>query len=41
VPTRSAKKKQALLDAGADDVVVTSEEDLVQRVKEITGGKGV
>jgi NADPH:quinone reductase-like Zn-dependent oxidoreductase len=38
--TRSAKKKPQLLSAGADHVVVTKEEDLVTRVKEITGGKG-
>jgi NADPH:quinone reductase-like Zn-dependent oxidoreductase len=39
--TRSADKKQRLLDAGAAHVVVTDEEDLVTRVKEITGGAGV
>lgn len=38
--TRSASKKQALLDAGADHVIVTNEEDLLARVMEITGGKG-
>jgi NADPH:quinone reductase-like Zn-dependent oxidoreductase len=38
--TRSASKKQALLDAGADHVIVTNDENLVERVKEITGGKG-
>ena len=38
--TRSATKKQGLLDAGAHHVIVTGEEDLVTRVKEITGGKG-
>jgi NADPH2:quinone reductase len=38
--TRAACKKQALLDAGADEVIVTTTEDLPARVKEITGGKG-
>jgi NADPH:quinone reductase-like Zn-dependent oxidoreductase len=39
--TRKQNKVQALLDAGADHVIVTSEEDLVSRVQEITGGVGV
>ncbi|MFE0454138.1 zinc-dependent alcohol dehydrogenase family protein [Streptomyces sp. NPDC058914] len=39
--TRDAGKKQALVDAGAAHVIVTDEEDLVARVKEITGGAGV
>ncbi len=38
--TRSAEKKQALLDAGADHVIVTDEEDLERRVHQITGGRG-
>ncbi len=38
--TRSATKKQALLDAGFDYVIATDEEDLVKVVKEITAGKG-
>jgi NADPH:quinone reductase-like Zn-dependent oxidoreductase len=38
--TRAAAKKQGLLDAGADHVIVTSTEDLPGRVKAITGGKG-
>ena len=38
--TRSASKQQALLDSGADHVIVTSKEDLGSRVKEITGGRG-
>lgn len=38
--TRTAAKKQALLDAGADYVIVTDEENLSQRVMEITNGKG-
>ncbi|MGW7267489.1 zinc-dependent alcohol dehydrogenase family protein [Streptomyces sp. NPDC054842] len=39
--TRTAGKKQRLLDAGAAHVVVTDEEDLPARLKEITGGTGV
>ena len=38
--TRSSKKKSILKEAGAAQVIVTEEEDLVARVKEITGGKG-
>lgn len=38
--TRGAKKKQILLDAGADHVIVTDEEDIVSRVREITDKKG-
>lgn len=38
--TRTAAKKDELLALGADHVIVTEEEDLVARVKEITGGKG-
>jgi NADPH:quinone reductase-like Zn-dependent oxidoreductase len=38
--TRTAKKKRELLELGADHVIVTDEEDLPARVKEITGGKG-
>ena len=38
--TRAQSKKSALAQAGADHVIVTGEEDLVARVKEITGGKG-
>lgn len=38
--TRGAAKKQALLDAGADHVIVTGEEDLPRRVREITDGGG-
>ena len=38
--TRTAAKKEKLLALGADHVIVTDEEDLVARVKEITGGKG-
>ncbi|WP_394618703.1 zinc-dependent alcohol dehydrogenase family protein [Lentzea sp. JNUCC 0626] len=39
--TRDASKRQRLLDAGAAHVIVTSDEDLPTRVKEITGGEGV
>jgi NADPH:quinone reductase-like Zn-dependent oxidoreductase len=38
--TRTQAKKAALTQAGADHVIVSGEEDLVARVKEITGGKG-
>jgi NADPH:quinone reductase-like Zn-dependent oxidoreductase len=38
--TRTSLKKKEILALGADHVIVTEEEDLVARVKEITGGKG-
>lgn len=38
--TRTAVKRQALVDGGASHVVVTDEEDLAARVMEITGGQG-
>lgn len=38
--TRGAGKKQFLLDAGADSVVVTDEHNLVKKVLESTGGSG-
>lgn len=38
--TRTSAKKQALLDHGADHVVVTQDEDLVERVQTITGEAG-
>ncbi|WP_345814807.1 zinc-dependent alcohol dehydrogenase family protein [Paraburkholderia sp. PREW-6R] len=38
--TRTAAKKQPLLDAGAAHVVVTDEADLVDEVMRITGGNG-
>ncbi len=37
--TRGADKKQFLLDAGADNVIVTNEEDLADTVMAITAGK--
>jgi NADPH2:quinone reductase len=38
--TRTADKKQYLLDAGADQVIVTDEEDLVEKVMAGTAGQG-
>jgi NADPH:quinone reductase-like Zn-dependent oxidoreductase len=38
--TRGQSKKQALLEAGADHVIVTDEENLSQRTMALTGGKG-
>jgi NADPH:quinone reductase-like Zn-dependent oxidoreductase len=38
--TRTSKKKGVLKEAGAAHVIVTEEEDLVARVRQITGGKG-
>jgi len=38
--TRTSSKKKEILELGADHVIATQEEDLVARVKEITGGKG-
>jgi NADPH:quinone reductase len=38
--TRSRDKVAALVRLGADHVVVTSEEDLVTRIREITNGQG-
>lgn len=37
---RRAAQKQELLDAGADEVIVSSEENIAERVAEITGGQG-
>jgi NADPH2:quinone reductase len=39
--TRGGGKKSFLMDMGADYVIVTDEEDLVERAMEITSGKGV
>ena len=38
--TRTSAKRQALIDAGADHVIATAEEDLVPTVMKITCGKG-
>ncbi|GHH87616.1 NADPH:quinone reductase [Streptomyces sulfonofaciens] len=38
--TRTGAKRQRLLDAGADAVIATTEEDTVARVRELTGGEG-
>jgi NADPH:quinone reductase-like Zn-dependent oxidoreductase len=38
--TRTSKKKAALLGAGATHAIATEEEDVLARVKEITGGRG-
>lgn len=38
--TRRSNKKAELLSIGADHVIATEEESLVERVKEITGGHG-
>ncbi|MBL8230363.1 MAG: zinc-dependent alcohol dehydrogenase family protein [Bryobacterales bacterium] len=38
--TRGAAKRQGLLRAGAQHVIVTGEEDLVERMRSITGGRG-
>ncbi len=39
--TRSAHKRDALLEAGADHVIVSTDEDYVERVRQITDGRGV
>ncbi|MET3496662.1 zinc-dependent alcohol dehydrogenase family protein [Variovorax boronicumulans] len=39
--TRTAAKRQALLDAGAAQVIVTDDEDAVERVMSLTDGRGV
>ncbi|MFJ3049804.1 zinc-dependent alcohol dehydrogenase family protein [Pseudomonas nitroreducens] len=39
--TRTQAKKQALLEAGADHVIVSDDEDIVEKVMALTGGQGV
>ncbi len=39
--TRKRDKLQAIINAGANHVIVTDDEELVARVNEITGGRGV
>ena len=39
--SRGAGKKSFLMDAGADHVIVTDEQDLVEKVMAVTSGKGV
>lgn len=38
--TRTSAKTRQLLDAGADAVIATAEEDVVTRIRELTGGAG-
>jgi NADPH:quinone reductase-like Zn-dependent oxidoreductase len=38
--TRTSKKRNVLLEAGADEVIATEEEDLVARVMDFTKGRG-
>lgn len=38
--TRTVEKRQELLSLGADYVVVTGEEDLAERIREVTRGRG-
>jgi NADPH:quinone reductase-like Zn-dependent oxidoreductase len=38
--TSSASKKQAILDSGAQHIILTGEEDIAKEVLSITGGKG-
>ncbi|MFE6334837.1 zinc-dependent alcohol dehydrogenase family protein [Streptomyces sp. NPDC057806] len=38
--TRSRAKRQALIEAGAAEVIVTGEESVVDRVRAVTGGRG-
>jgi len=41
ITTRTRAKREDLLALGADHVIVTDEEDLISRVREITSGAGV
>ncbi|MFE4450606.1 zinc-dependent alcohol dehydrogenase family protein [Streptomyces sp. NPDC056796] len=38
--TRTGAKRRQLLDAGADEVIATAEENVAARVREVTGGEG-
>ncbi|MER7575044.1 zinc-binding dehydrogenase [Streptomyces sp. NPDC126514] len=38
--TRSRAKREALIEAGAAEVIVTGEESVVDRVRAVTGGRG-
>jgi NADPH:quinone reductase-like Zn-dependent oxidoreductase len=38
--TGTSKNREELLSLGADQVTATGEENLAQRVKELTGGQG-
>ncbi|MCL7424921.1 zinc-dependent alcohol dehydrogenase family protein [Streptomyces sp. YS415] len=38
--TRTRAKRQALIEAGAAEVIVTGEESVVDRVRAVTGGRG-
>ncbi len=38
--TRTSAKRDAILAVGADHVIASEEEDFIERMKEITGGKG-
>jgi NADPH:quinone reductase-like Zn-dependent oxidoreductase len=38
--TRTSAKRQRLLEAGADAVIATTEEDVVTRIRELTDGEG-
>ena len=38
--TRTGAKRQQLLDAGADIVIATTEEDVVARIRQLTGERG-
>ncbi|NGN63549.1 zinc-dependent alcohol dehydrogenase family protein [Streptomyces sp. A7024] len=40
VTTRRAAKRQRLLDAGAAEVIVTEDEDVLKRVRELTADRG-
>ncbi|MCF3134664.1 zinc-dependent alcohol dehydrogenase family protein [Streptomyces olivochromogenes] len=41
VTTRTAEKRRRLLDLGAEHVIVSGEEDVIEEAKRLTGGDGV